>query len=485
MLKFLNSRKFRQGSVATAITAIVIALIVVFNMVVSALSERYALSADLTTNKIFALSEQTGTFLSTLSKDVEIYVLNTEANFSAGGDYFVQANEVIKKYAQQSQRIKLQYIDLVRNPTFTTQFPNLNLNTSSIVVSSGTKSTDLTPYDLYNIETDQYYGSQQIVSSKAEQAMTSAIMRVTSDTLTTVSMLVGHNETELPGLKSLLEMNNYVILEQNLVTEAVDPAATFAVIASPMRDFSEDELIKLDDFLYNGGKLGKTLLYFAAVDQPEMPRLEAFLADWGIGVGVSAVFETSNNRVLSMNMLMPTVDYTEEVYSKSVQSSGLVTLVPYSRPLSVLFSEKNAISVSSPLMFSQTSGVIPPDAADNWQPSEADISGPIPALIVAQNLKYDGMEKLTSNVVACGSILAVEDSYLAATSIGNGEFFISLFNELSAREDIISIQSKTIGGGELGIQSQQLITLGLVFVLLLPLAVFIFGIVVWLGRRHK
>lgn len=485
MLKIFNSRKFRQGSVATAITAIVVAVIVVFNMVVSMLSDKYGLNADLTEDKIFALSEQTTDFLSSLNKDIEIYILNTEVNFSAGGDYFTQANEVIKKYAQQSPRITLQYIDLVRNPAFTTKFPDLNLSTSSIVVACGNRSTDLTPYDLYNIETDQYYGTQQIVSSKAEQAMTSALLRVTSDTLTTVSMLSGHNETELVGLKSLLEMNNYVIVEQNLVTEDIDPEATFAVISSPMRDFSEDELKRLDKFLSNNGKLGKTLLYFAAVDQPEMPNLEAFLADWGIGVGSGAVFETSNNRMLNLNMFLPVVDYTEDEYSKTVQSAGLVTLVPYSRPLTALFSEKSSISVSSPLMFSDTSGTLPPDVTESWQPSESDITGPIPALIVSQNMAYIGMDKVVSNVVACGSMLAVEDSYLAATSIGNGEYFMNLFNTLSDREDVISIQSKSIGGRELGAQSEQVISLGIIYMILLPVAVFVFGIVVWLRRRHK
>lgn len=470
---------------ATAITVIVIALIVVLNMIVSALSGRYGMSLDLTENKIFEISSDTVQYLSGLDKDVDVYILSTEQDFTASGDYFIQANEVIKKYMQISPRINIQYVDLARNPTFPSKFPDLSLNASSIVVASGTKSTDLTPYDLYNIETNQYYGNTVITSSKAEQAMTSAILRVTSAKLTKVSMLSGHNESPLNGFESLLKLNNYEIIEQNLVTEEIDSSATFAVISSPLHDFSDDELKKLDKFLSNDGKLGRTLLYFAAVDQPSLPKLEAFLADWGIGVGTGAVFESSSNRILNMNMLMPIVDYTEDVYSKPAQTSGLVTLVPYARPLSALFNEKGRVTVTSPLMFSQTSGVIPEDAAESWQPGDADINGPIPALIVAQSLDYAGMDRVVSNVVACGSLLAVEDSYLAATSIGNSQYFLSLINTLSNREDIISIQSKTIGGNELGIQSQQIISIGLLFMIILPLAILIFGIVVWLRRRHR
>lgn len=485
MNKIFNSRRFRQGSVATAITVIAVALIVAVNMLLTVIADRYPLSLDLTENKIFGISDETKSFLSNLGKDVDVYILSTEENFTAGGDYFVQANEVIKKYAQQSSRVKINYVDLVRNPGFTSRFPNLQLNSSSIVVACGDKATDLTPYQLYNVETDPYYGTQQITSSKAEQAMTSAMLKVTSDKITRVSILTGHDETPLQGLRSLLEINNYEIVEQNLLTEQIDPDAKAAVINAPMRDLTDDELKKLDEFLNNGGKLGKSLYYFAANNQPDLPKLSAFLADWGIGVGDGVVFESSANRVLNMNLLMPVVDYTEEVYSKTVSERSLYTLVAYARPLSVLFEAKSGITVTSPLEFSATSGVIPPDADENWSPKETDITGPIPALIVAQNAAYEGTDRLLSNVVACGSSLAVEDSYLSATSIGNGEYFLNLINTLSEREDIVSIQSKTIGGNELGVQSQQIVVLGILLVIILPLAVLISGAVIWLRRRHR
>lgn len=484
MKNLFKSRAFRQGSVATGITILVVALIVVVNMIVTALSERYALNADLTANKIFALSEDSKEFLASLDKDVQIYILNTEANFTAAGEYFVQANEVIKKYAQQSPRVKVEYIDLVRNPNFTTQYPDLQLSTSSILVVCGDRKTDLTPYDLYNIETDQYYGTQQITSSKAEQAMTSAMLRVTSDKVTSAVVLSGHNETAATGLTSLLELNNYTITEQNLLTEEINPDAKIAILSAPMRDLTEDELKKLDAFLRNGGKLGKTLLYFASHEQPELPNLSAFLADWGISIGTGVVFETSNNKIINMNPMLPIADYNEEVYSKSVQERQLPTLIPYSRPISLLFETKSSITTSAPIQFSQTSGIYPLDAAEDWQPTDADIIGPIPAIALAQQLTYEGTTPLTTNVVVCGSNMAVDQSYLSATSLGNSEYFLSMLNTLSEREDVVNIQAKSIGGGELGVQMQQIVII-LVILLAILIAVIVIGIVVWIRRRHR
>lgn len=484
-MNIFKTRVFRQGSVATAITVIVIALIVVFNMVISTVSNRYGLSLDLTADKVFGISEETKNFLKSLDRDVQIYVLSDEQTFTTGSTYFVQADEVIKKYAQESPRVTLEYIDLVRNPTFAAAYPDLQLATSSILVTCGGKATTLTPYDLYNVETDPYYGQTQIVSSKAEQAMTSALLKVTSDTVTGVTVITGHNEAALTGLTSLLEANNYGVAERNLLTEEVDPAAKIAVMYAPMRDLTDDELKKLDAYL-SLAKPGdpKTLLYFAATDQPGLPKLAAFLADWGIAVGEGMVFESSASKTLNMSMAMPVVDYNEEVYSKTVVERKLPTTVSYSRPLTRLFENKGATKVDIPLQFSSTSGIVPPDASSDWMPKTSDISGPMPALILSQDTDYEGMDVVHQNVVACGSRYAVEDSFLASSSIGNSEYFLSMINTLAEREDVVSIQAKTIGGNELGISTQQVYTLAIAMIILLPLAVLISGIVIWMRRRH-
>jgi hypothetical protein len=253
-----------------------------------------------------------------------------------------------------------------------------------------------------------------------------------------------------------------------------------------MRDLAAEELTKLDTFLYNGGRLGRSLVYFAGDAQPVLPNLNAFLADWGIGVGESVVFETSLNKVMNMNGFIPAVDYVEEEYSQTVRERSLLTVVPYARPLTALYEASSAKQLSIILNFSETSGIVPADADETWQPSEADIAGPIPALIITQDRTYEGTTLITSNVAVCGSSLAAEQGFLQSPSLGNGEFFLSMFNKLADRQDTISIQSKTIGGNELGLQSSlQAVVIGLMLAIALPLVVLIYGTVVWLRRRHK
>ncbi len=54
---FMRSRKFRYGSVSVAMTALVVAVVVMFNAGVSALASKYGLYVDMTTEKLYTLSD--------------------------------------------------------------------------------------------------------------------------------------------------------------------------------------------------------------------------------------------------------------------------------------------------------------------------------------------------------------------------------------------------------------------------------------------
>ena len=79
----LNTHRLRMGSFATALTVVFIAVLIILNMIVSAISERFPVQLDLTTGKIYELSDETIEYLRTVEKDVNIYVLATEASFGS------------------------------------------------------------------------------------------------------------------------------------------------------------------------------------------------------------------------------------------------------------------------------------------------------------------------------------------------------------------------------------------------------------------
>lgn len=484
--KILSNRKLRYGSFATALSVAFLVVIVLLNVIFSVLAERYPINIDLTKDSIFMLTDESVDYLKGLEKDVEVYVLADEATFTAYGGYYTQAVEVINKYSQYSKHVNVSYVDIVKNPTFTASYPDLTLGTYDILVTCNNRSRVVSVNDLFNIQSsNSYYGSSYIASSKAEQVMTSAIMAVTSDRVVKLAITTGHEEYANTGLTSLLEQNNFELVTVDLNTEDIPADADGAIMIAPNRDMDEAVLKKLDTFLSNDSNYGKLFFYFADVEQPAMPNMEAFLEEWGISVNDGVVFQTDNSKVLNYSPYFSLVDYADEKYSESFSSKGTYVTLPFSRPLVAAFSERNGFATSVLLQFGEASGVRPSDAPDSFVPSSANASGPIPGMILSTKARYVNLDRYESYVAVCGSVSAIDNSILQSTSVTNGEYFTNLFNSLTQRDDVITIAPKVLGSSQLNITAQQAYTLLLVFMVILPLAVMVTGLVIWLRRRNK
>jgi hypothetical protein len=311
-------------------------------------------------------------------------------------------------------------------------------------------------------------------------------------------VLGGHNEGDLSVFTALLETNNYEVVSQNLLTEEqVDPEAAIALLAMPQRDLTEDELRKLDVFLSNGNNLGKTLFYMASADTADSagyPNLSAWLGEWGIAVNDGVVFETDPSYMLSpTSPFVSLVDYAESEYSAAVQAKQLYPAALDARPLEILFPAgaeggfaKGSRSAEVLLQFSASSGVLVGEELPAWPPPAEMLSGPIPTLIKTSETRYDGFNPLTSHVLASGSFYSmINEQILGGVSFANAEYFLGLLNTLAGREDTIAIQDKTISMETMEMTANQQYGIIISVLIVLPLALLVFGIVVWLRRRHR
>ena len=72
----LKSRKAKRGSVAIAITAVFICIIILINFITGLLVERFpSLQFDMTASQTYQLQSDTSEYLSQLDKDITLYVL--------------------------------------------------------------------------------------------------------------------------------------------------------------------------------------------------------------------------------------------------------------------------------------------------------------------------------------------------------------------------------------------------------------------------
>ena len=162
-------------------------------------------------------------------------------------------------------------IDLLENPSLLSNYEDVQIG--DIIISSSRRSQKLDAYDLFNVESGSYYGNY-ITSSKAEQAMTSAIMNVTSETQVKTAILTGHGEQYPDGFASLLTSNNFEVTSLNPTVEEIPEDVDVLIWMAPTNDPDQEVLDRLDEYL---SQEEKTLLYFADTTQPELPRLDAFL----------------------------------------------------------------------------------------------------------------------------------------------------------------------------------------------------------------
>lgn len=486
--KFMKSRKAKHGTVAMAITALVIVMVIVLNIIIGLLVNRFPdLELDLTSNNSFALQDDTIDYVSHLNNDVTVYILMEKDKFESQGTYFVQAQKMLNKMASKSDgKMKIKYVDLTSNPSFTSNYPNVDWQSSSanniVLVESGKQYKVLTLTDCfeYDEQTYNYYGTYSFTGTKIEQAVVTAILNVTTDDKVVVDMIKGNNEQDYSSLKSLLENNAYQVNEVSLATGDFDKDAKVAIMYAPSVDLDEKIVEKLSTWLSNDGKYGRSLIYVPTADMGEMPNLDDFLKEWGMSIDRGYVFETDETALVNASSPYAfTVSYGD-YYKDNLKNSKIPVVVSESHAVNIT-DENTAHAL---LKTTNKAGVLPIDADKSWDYKDA-ITGN------GENVAAEGVmtneDKKSSRVVVFGSYIMFSDTIMQYNSFNNSAYFMNVINTIADKEDVgITIESKSIDNTELGITdvaTQN--TMLVVFVIVIPIAILVAGFVFWLRRRNR
>ena len=483
---------FNRNSGVKSIYALMMALAVVavllLNMVATALSDRYPLKIDLTANKLFVLEPATREAISNISTPVKIQVLATEERFASTSAYNAQANEMMRQFAQLSDSITLEYIDYVKNPTFAASYPDLTLKHGDILVSGGGRYKLVKTEELFQY-TQTMTGQLAIAASQAEQAILTAILYVISEDLPVVAVVTGHNESDVSYFTTLLGQNNFEVQAVQLATQDIPAEVDILLLAAPKTDLTSGELQKLDRFLRNDGSYQKVLFYCADAEQPPLPSLEAFLAEWGVIPTDGAVFETNENRVYNYHPFYAVADYVNPDYAAMLRSTQVPFLAPISRPLKILFEYQDGYSTDLLLQFGASAGVRPSDAGEGFTADDATQRGPIPALVRCDyTLRQSGNAAAVaarSTLLVSGSAEMLQGYAVGSPAFSNAQYLLNLLNDLLKREAPLTVAPKTMAGTALNLTQQQADNLGTLFILMIPAVTLAFGLAVWLMRRHK
>lgn len=495
--KAFNKRKFKYGSIATAITVVVIAVVVLVNVVVNMASDKVNMSIDLTTNGNFEISQQTIDYLNTVTEPVSIVCMSDELTFQTSNYiYYKQAYEVLKKYSIYNDNITLKFVDMVKDPTYADRYKDKykgEISAYSIVVESDKRIKVLTIQDLYNTETQFDYSSftsyDVPVSSKAEQEITSAIMYVTDpDPMEAVLFKSETSGTSYDNINSLLAANGYEVTEIDPLVDTIPEDADIVVIDAPLNDYDTNVIDMLYDFLDNGGDLGKNLIYLADYTQKSTANIDVFLAEWGIKVEDGVVGDQDTNNLQGQSYYVVRNYITDNDYSGNVAQTALPVIDYQSRPITLLFDTKDTRSTVALLQTKDTGFVMTEDMQADIQNGNTPniVNGVQTTMALGRKYVFDSDNNMVfSNVLVIGSSETMDEAFTSTTYYNNGDYFVSVLNTMAGKNSGISIVAKDLSAATFDIDKGTVSRYMVLFVLVIPLAVLIVGAVVFIRRRTK
>lgn len=498
----MDSRRFRYGSMATAITAVVAVLVVVLNVVVSLLADRFPINIDLTQNKLFSLSDNSVEIAKSINKDVQVIVFGSEdlyKNPNMGSDYYqVEAlyKEIYKALQQYTSysggKVTVKYEDLNLNPQLATQYNKYEVTSGDILLLCGDRYQKASFNDMYEISGDGYTQAQTM-SSKVEVTLASRIKNVMRDTVQVVTAFVGHEEDEdtVSALKSIYEANGYEFKELNLASsEEIDANTVAGLIVGPTKDFTAEEIERLQKWLDNDGKLDRNLMVFADF-QAECKNLYEFLnVEYGLEVTDNLVMETSLTRTYRYSGFYPYADTADTDFTKDLSGSANV-LTPLTRQI-VTHKENNSENslYNVPIItFPESAKLMKiKDATDENASSEDDKSFaadayPINGMAASVKWTYVDNEQVKTNVILSGSTQMI----LAASqaNVKNENVLMSALGAMTGVVDDINVSTKSLERDTITFSDSTTLIVGLgVFTVGIPVIILIICLVVFLKRRH-
>ena len=470
----VSVKSLRTGAYSTGMIVAAIAVAVVLNMVVAQLPGTWK-SLDLTSNKLYSLTDQTKEYLKGINEDVTIYVLVSEENED------IVLGQTLDRYEDLSEHIKVQYVDPIQNPRFHTQYTSGSVSTNSLIVVSEKRSKVINASDIYvtSYDYDGYSYSSSITGYDGEGQITSALDYVLSDDIPMVYMTEGHGEQAFStSFKNSLSKENVEYDTINLMDyEAVPDMAACLVINGPAGDLSEDDKDKVIAYLNRGGKVILNVGY----REVETPNLDAVLAYMDLSIAEGLVVEEDMNNYYQIPFyILPTV--TANSYTTGIYGEYYI-FAPYSQGILVPEEQEDeTISYSTFLRTSSSAYSMRNfESATEYGRQEGDAEGPFALGVEAVKTLEDGEAVM---VVYSSPQMFTDDTSLMVSG-ANQMLFTNTVSHFVDHEVTVSIPAKDYEVSTLMVTQKSALMLGLITMILLPVSSLVIGFVVWFRRRRK
>ena len=465
--KLFQSNDSKRGSYTLAMTSIVIAIVIVFNMIVNLIPENKR-QFDISSTNIYEISSKSKKIINKVDHDVTFYVLAEKSNTDK------RIKTFINKYASLSDKIHIKWIDPVLHPSALTKY---GTEENNIVIScKKTNRTTTVSFDDILVSSTSYYSTSSSASSfDGDGQLTSALNYVTSNKEYKAYYTSGHGESSLSSeVTSLLTKSRISTSDLLLMTATSIPDdCDLLIIDGATSDFTKDEVKLLSSYLKKGGKV-VTLL---AQTNKSMKNLYGLLKDYGLTVQSGYIADTERSYQGNYYYLIPNLsvsgDMASGISSNSVMminSKGMTQSTPVRDSISTdafMTTSSNGYAVTEK---KQTQGTYVLGATSTES-------------VKVKNSKGKKVTK-ESRLTVYGSNMLIDEQITSSfSSLENLTLFTNSVTASLDNADNVSISPKSLEVSYNTIAHPGPFSILVVFVI--PVGLIVGGFIVWFRRRRR
>ncbi len=466
--------------------AVAVALCIVINIVTAYIPSKYA-SFDFTSQKLYTLTAESKEYLATLEDDILLYVSGKESSIDD------VEKKTLSNFDEASEHISVEYVDVDSDMKFFQKYTEEDVSFGSILVVHNDVTKIVNASEMYQYAIDYSTYSQSVTGYDGEGQLISAIQYVTQDEFVTVYQLEGHDEVALGSeFTDVIKKANWKLESLNLLSvKGVPSDCAVLIINAPQSDFSEDDCEKVKNYIKSGGDV---ILTFDVLCTDSLKNYKSLLDDYEVSLKDGMVFDSDMDFYYQYpNVLLPNVEVSD---ATADVTGNLMVMAPYSYAFNMpIFNEdyKSLLTTSfnasldekvdmDNLEEKMQKALEEAEEAANEEDEEEDYFGAYMTLAVQIDLDKD------AHVILYGSPYIFVNQFNELVSGRNATLLLDNLKYMigeEENEETVVIPVKSVEQGYLTVPQSALLLYGLLFGIVVPVVLIIFGIIFWAIRRRR
>lgn len=442
-------------------------LIIVILGLLAFASTRFKTELDWTANKRNTLTASSVTLLKAMPDPITFYVFAP-----SGADIRRAVSEDLGKYQRVKKDLSIEYVDPSLSPQKVREF---NISFVGEVVA-------------------EYQGRRENLTATTEQAITTALQRLSTSGDHFVVFIQGHGERGTADQKpdgyarfaQVLQDKGLKVQPINLIqTTAIPDNASLAVLAAPSAKLLPGEVKIIRDYVQKGGNL----LWLTDPDAPAEPAelAQDLGVQWQNGYVIMPEYQLIGT---GHPGIFAAINYPPNAVT---QGLDMVTLFPFARSVGGQGADGWTLT---PLLQTSEAAWLETGNIESGHVTldDDDIRGPLNIGVTLTKMldapKADSADAQASDakprqqrIALVGDADFLANAYLG--ELGNQQLGINLIQWLASRDAQLNIDVKKAPDTSLFLPGWAMMSIAGFFVLLLPLGLLGFGVTRWILRRRR